>query len=556
MTRPPQRTAGLCVPLLCVAMLLAPPPAAAADVAAAEPFTLIEADVRAVSEAFAEGILDPGGLIEVYLARIEAFDRGGPELHTLITFDAGAPERTAAGEHAGTAAGALAGIPIVIKDNIDVVGFPTTGGSAALRGHEPFYDAAVLARIRAAGGIPIAKANLSEMELPYGRFGYSSAGGQSRNPYRPQRDPFSSAVPAAVAANLAMLGVGTDTLGELRGAASASGVVGIRPTLGLVSRAGIVPTALSLDTPGPVARTVRDAALLLGVMAGPDESDPRTLESAAHRQEDYVRFLDDTALDGARIGIPDGLYGGHHDVDAAFRDAERTLEARGAEVVRISLPEDLAGDLAARLDRIVETEPRDQLGAYLLNTEEGMPHSLADLVRMSESPLIAGSATPVHPARLAAYRRMLHSLGLADLTYLEEISRALPALRARIVALLDDEGLDALALPTLLCPAGSLLDAYDSTYDCAVDDPQRPAYLASAAGLPEITLPMGFTGYGLPIGLSLLGPPWSEPRLIALAYDFEQATRVRRPPESAPALPDMPAAGGAELAEETAREGE
>ncbi len=171
------------------------------------------------------------------------------------------------------------GIPIVIKDSINAAGLPTTGGSAALRGHEPFHDATVVARLREAGAIVLGKSNLSEMQLPFGRYGYSSAGGQTRNPYNLRRTPYSCATAAAVAANLAVLGVGTDSVGELRGSASVAALVGIRPTLGLTSRAGVIPTALSLDVTGPLARSVRDAAILLGVMAGVDEADPRTAES-------------------------------------------------------------------------------------------------------------------------------------------------------------------------------------------------------------------------------------------------------------------------------------
>jgi amidase len=500
---------------------------------------LIEADLATIQTAFDAGGLSAEALTRDYLGRIDALDVAGPRLNTLISVNAGALDEARALdlERAGPGRrGPLHGIPVVIKDSINAAGLPTTGGSATLRGHEPFHDATVVARLRGAGAIVLGKSNLSEMQLPFGRYGYSSAGGQTRNPYNLRRTPYSCATAAAVAANLAVLGVGTDSVGELRGSASVAALVGIRPTLGLTSRAGVIPSALSLDVPGPLARSVRDAAILLGVMAGVDEADPRTAESAAYRvgdkAPDYEEGLDEGALDGARIGILVQYKDGNREVDAAFQQAVRTLKARRAVTIDIKLPDELTGGWHEMLDRVLETELRDQLGAYLRNTEEGMPHSLADLLRMSESPLIAGSDRPVHPGRIGGYRNAMRSPGLADLAYLYTLSNRMPAARAAIIVLMDEKELDALAFPTLLCPAGSLLDDYDSSYECDVDDPDRPAFLASVTGFPEITLPMGFSKQGLPLGLSLLGRPYSEARLIALAYAFEQATGHRRPPDS------------------------
>ena len=521
-----------------LALLAMPAGANAADAADSPPETpeteLVEADLASVEAAFAAGTLTAEALSGAYLDRIDALDVGGPALNTLLFVNPTALERAREldEERAGKAgAGALYGVPVVVKDNINVAGLPTTGGSVALRGHEPFTDATVVARLRAAGAIMLGKSNLSEMQLPYGRFGYSSAGGQTRNPYNLRRAPFSCATAAAVAANLAMLGVGSDTVGALRGSAATTALVGIRPTLGLTSRAGVIPTALSLDVTGPLARTVRDAALMLGVLAAVDEADPRTEDSAPHQDVDYTKALDAEALEGARIGVLRRFKGGNPEVDAAFRRAVETLAAGRAAMVDVDIPDDIADAWNAMLATLVETEQRDQLDAYLRNTEEGMPHSLADLLRMSESPLIAGSDRPVHPGRIGAYRNALQSPGLANLDYLYIVSNRMPAARAALMSLMDAEKLDALVMPTLLCPASSLLDDYDESYECNVDDPDRPLQVASLTGFPEITLPMGFTEQGLPLGLSLLGRPYSEPRLIALAYAFEQTTGHRRPPE-------------------------
>ena len=529
------------LPALALVLLTGVPrfsPAGDDAASAASSFALIEADLAAVRAAIDSDSVTAEALTRAYLDRVDALDAKGPRLNSFISINGEAIDQARAldAEWAEQGPrGPLHGIPIVIKDSINVAGLPTTGGSAALRGHEPFHDAAVVAHLRKAGAIVLGKANLSEMQRPFGRYGYSSAGGQTRNPYNPRRSPYSCAAAAAVAANLAMLGVGTDSVGALRGSASVTGLVGIRPTLGLTSRAGIIPTALSLDVTGPLARSVRDAAVLLSVMAGVDEADARTAESAFRPVADKVfdAALDAGALDGARIGILARYKGGNRDVDSAFEQARRTLTGQGAASVDIELPDALTAGWHEMLDRVLEIELRDQLDAYLRHTEEGMPHSLADLLRMSESPLLAGSDNPVHPGRIGGYRNALRSPGLADIAYLYSLSNRMPAARAAISALMDEHELDALALPTLLCPAGSLLDDYDSSYECDLDDPDRTTYLASITGFPEITLPMGFSKHGLPLGLSLIGRPYSEARLIALAYAFEQVTGHRQPPDLA-----------------------
>lgn len=516
----------------------APPQTAPAASAGAEAFNPIEADLPAVQAAFAAGKLTAEQLTRAYLDRIESLDRRGPVLNTLIAVNARAAEDAAAldAERAETGArGPLHGIPVIVRDNLDTLDLPTTAGSATLRGHEPLRDAFVVQRLREAGAVILAKANMSELTLPLGRFSYSSAAGQSRNPYNLRRAPSSAADAAAVAASLGMLAVGSDTAGSLRGPAAVSAVVGLKPTLGLTSRSGLLPTALSIEVTGPLARTVRDAALLLNVIAAEDPDDPRTSDPP-ERPADYTARLAQATLAGARLGVARAYKGGQKEVDAAFKAALDLLRAQGAELIDVSVPPVVLDGWAQLLDRLIETEFRDQVNAYLLHTEQGMPHSLAELLRMSRSPLIAGSATPVHAGRLGAYRLALESPGLADLDYLDILSRRLPAARAAVTALFTEHELDALVLPTMLCPASSLLNDFDESYDCVADDPYQPAYLASIAGLPELTLPMGFTAEGLPLGLSFVGPAFSEARLLALGHAFEQAAPMRRAPD----IPDAP----------------
>jgi amidase len=223
-------------------------------------------------------------------------------------------------------------------------------------------------------------------------------------------------------------------------------------------------------------------------------------------------------------------------VDAALDAALMRLRGQGATVADIQLPEGVLNGRAHIIEPLLEAELKDQIGAYLLNTEQGMPHSLAELLRMSESPLIAGSPTPVSPRHLATYRRVASGPGLASFEVLDALSRRLPETRAAVSALFAEQELDAIVFPTMLCPASSLLVDYDQSYDCDAEDPYQPAYLASIAGLPELTLPMDYTEQGLPIGLSLVAPAFTEARLLALGHAVEQLLGTRRPPP----LPKVP----------------
>lgn len=532
--------AGVCL-VAALATLSAAPPDPAAPGPPQATLDLMEADIAEVQAAFAAGELTAETLTRAYLARIEALDRAGPQLNSLIAVNTHAAEDAAAldAERAESGArGPLHGIPVIVRDDLDTLELPTTAGSATLRGHEPLRDAFVVARLRAAGAVILAKANLSELGLAVGRPGYSSAGGQTRNPYNARRAPSLAGDGVAVAASLGMLAVGTDSIGGLRGPAAVSAVAGLRPSLGLTSRAGVVPTALSVEVTGLLARSVPDLALALEAIAVEDAADPRTADPP-ERPEHYAEGLAEATLEGVRLGVAEDYRGGNREVDRAFAGAQELLRAQGAALVDVALPDSVLNAGRDILDRLIETEFRDQVNAYLLHTEQGMPHSLAELLRMSESPLIAGSPTPVHPARLGAYRAALRSPGLADLHYLHILSSRLPAARAAVAKVFADGELDALVLPTMLCPASSLLHDYDSSYDCDADDPLQPAHLASVAGLPELTLPMGWTDDGLPLGLSLVGKPFAEAYLLALGRAFEQTAAARRPPDL-PAVPLPP----------------
>lgn len=464
---------------------------------------------------------------QVALDRVASVDQAGPALRSLIHVNQQAVEQAAALAPAGRQ-GQLYGVPMVIGDRCDMRGLPTSGGIAALRGHQVRGDAFVVGRLRDAGAVVIGKANTDGPFSSYGRDGYSSAGGATRNPYRASRSGVG--IGAAVASGFALGAVGSDTAGALRAAAAGSALVGIRPTLGLVSRSGTLPLARSLDTVGVLARSVHDAASMLGVIAGPDEADWRSREGEPHQLGDYTLFLDDGALADVRLGVAGDYCGGNPEVDDAFDAALAVLRIEGATLVDLDIPDLLleAGDDLIR--PIAVAELRDQLAAYLAAADDGLPDRLAELVTVARSPLITGSATPEDPARLGFWEQALGSTGVADLRYLYLISNRLPAARRVILDLLDGNDLDAIVYPTQRCPPAPLIDALEAGSRCRADDPRSPMYLASVTGFPEITVPMGYSSDGLPLGLSFLSRAYGESGLIAMTFAFEQATGHWRAP--------------------------
>lgn len=514
-----------------------------------EPETRLElphadADLATLRAAIADGSLSPEQLLRRSLERIKAFDASGPRLNSLVSVDPRADSTVAQRSDAagsdrtsGGGSGLLQGIPVVVGDTIDVQGLPTTVGSATLRGHLPLADASMVAGLREAGALVFAKGNTRELGLALGRPGYSSAGGRTLNPYNLAR--VASGVGAAVAAGLAPVGVGSDGAGDLRSAAAQTGLVAIRPTRGPLSIAGWLPAPLSLDAVGPLARSVDDAALVLALMTGkdPEDANARSLRSDSTGTDNGTGTDTDTDKQqpsGLRLGAFEALAGGNRSVDQAFERALQRLERDGAEVVSLELPAGFREDWPQWNTLLRETELRDQLNAYLAQVGGGRPNDLSGLLRMSESPLIRGSESPVDPAALVALRRAAEAPGLASVEYLKVLSMRLPALRSELLALFAEHELDALTFPTTLCPAPSRLDDYDTSYDCDAVAPNLPLGLAAVSGLPEITVPMGKTARGLPVGLSFLGVADSESVLIDLGARFEQMRGPSPWPESVP----------------------
>ncbi|MGK7883913.1 MAG: amidase family protein, partial [Crocosphaera sp.] len=354
---------------------------------------LTETTLTEVNQALEKGAVTSEQLVKLYLKRIETYEDQGPKINAIISVNPNAVAEAIALDKERQESGPrspLHGIPIIVKDNYNTKDIPTTAGSILLDNSLPPDDAFTIKKLRDAGAIIIAKANMSEFAESYGWLGYSSLGGLTLNPYNLTRDPSGSSggSGAAIAASFALLATGTDTSGSIRGPASVAGIIGIKPTQGLVSRDGIVPLTLSFDSAGPMTNTVRDGAIALGIMAGMDRNDPRTLDSQGKSYQDYTQFLDKDALKGAKIGVVIDFNGGNEEVDALTQQAVSKLKELGAEVVIVDLPTQLE-NLWPLMEEVTEAEFEPQLENYLETLTASVPKSLERLINLALSNTIA-----------------------------------------------------------------------------------------------------------------------------------------------------------------------
>ncbi|MDQ2701504.1 MAG: amidase [Pseudomonadota bacterium] len=493
-------------------------------------FAFDEATVAGLQARMHAGDLDSQALTRAYLERIAAIDDAGPALNAIIELNPDALAEAAARDAeraAGKVRGPMHGIPVLLKDNIDAVPMVNSAGSLALAGNRPGDDAFLVQRLRDAGAVILGKTNLSEwanFRSTRSTSGWSSRGGQTRNPYVLDRNPCGSSAGTgtAIAANLAAVGVGTETDGSIICPAAVAGLVGIKPTVGLVSRDGIIPISISQDTAGPMARTVADAAALLGAMAGADAGDPSGPAASGHVAADYSAFLDADALRGKRIGVLREAMGYHPDVDAMTDASIAALEAAGAEVVDVEVAN--YDKWNADEYQVLLYEFKDGLNAYL--AASGSEHgSLEALIAWNKAH--AGEAMPFFAQEI--FEQAQAKGPLTEKAYLDAREKARRMAGAEgLLATLEAHKLDALIAPSM-SPAWL-------TDHVLGDHFVGAGYgMAAVAGTPSITVPAG-ESHGLPLGLTFMGRAWSEPQLIAMAYAFEQATRARKPPQFIPTL--------------------
>jgi len=503
--------------------------AAAAAPFRMRPFELDEVPLSRLAEGLRSGQWTTHRLAELYLHRIEELDRRGPELRAVIELnpdalaDAGRLDRERQG---GAAKGPLHGIPILLKDNIDTAGrMRTTAGSLAIENWHAPRDAFIAARLRAAGTLILGKTNLSEwanFRSTHSVSGWSGRGGQTRNPYALDRNPSgsSSGSGVAVAACLCAAAIGTETDGSITSPSAVNGIVGIKPTVGLLSRGGIIPISASQDTAGPLARTVRSAAILLSAMAAVDPQDSATTVPQRKADADYTRFLDPAGLRGARLGIPRKFFENNSAVNGFLSTCVDVLKKAGAEVID---PADLPthGQMDPLETEVLLYEFKDGLNRYLARLPEGSPvRTLPELIAFNQRN--RSREMPFFEQELLIQSQAKGPL--TDARYFQA--------REDCVRLSRREGIDAVlskyrldAMVTLTSGPAWFIDTINGDHDtggCTTP--------AAVAGYPHITVPAGFYR-GLPMGLSFFGPAWSEGVLLKLAYAWEQLTQARRKPD-------------------------
>jgi amidase len=523
-----------CLPLVLVFTFACAPAETPAAPAAEEqggtaPLDVVELSLASAREGMAAGTLTSRALTQAYLDRIAIVDDGGPQLNAVIELNLAAlkdADALDAERKAGKVRGPLHGIPVLLKDNIDVAGLVNSAGSLAMATHKPRQDAFIVTRLREAGAVILGKTNLSEwanFRSTRSSSGWSSRGGQTRNPYVLDRNPCGSSAGtgSAIAASLAVVGVGTETDGSIICPSAVSGLVGLKPTVGLVSRSGIIPISISQDTAGPMGRTVADVAALMTALAGVDTDDPAGAAAEGH-VTDYLASLTPGALKGKRFGVLREAMGYHPAVDASVERAVATLTAAGAVVVDVAIAGN--GRWSAPENDVLLYEFKDGLNRYL--KKSGAPQaSLEALIAWNKAN--AARAMPFFGQEL--FEQAQAKGPLTDAAYIKARDAAKRlAGKEGLLAVLEANKLDAVIAPSTgpAWPTDHVLGDHFTGAGYGV---------AAVAGTPSLTVPAGEV-QGLPLGLTFMGRPYSEADLLGFGFAFEQATKARIAPQFRPTI--------------------
>ncbi|MHA1434210.1 MAG: amidase [Candidatus Heimdallarchaeota archaeon] len=493
---------------------------------------LKEYTIDEIQELMKTGKLTAKKLTEEYLKRINDVDKKGPTLNSIIEINPDAldvAEQLDEERKQGKVRGPLHGIPVVIKDNIGTAdNMQTTAGSLALEGHIPSEDAFIVKKLREAGAIIIAKANLSEwanFRSTRSSSGWSSRGGQTRNPYVLDRSPCgsSSGSAVAVAANLCIVAIGTETNGSVICPAHVNSVVGIKPTVGLISRTGIIPISHNQDTAGPMARTVRDAAILLGAMAGDDSEDPPIVEPSGELPEEYTQFLDENGLKGARIGVARNFFGKNDLVDKVLNEAIDKMKGAGATIIDPTNFE-IAKESRDAQFAVLLYDFKHDMNVYLAkHSKNSKIKTLKDLIEFNEK-----HKEKVMPYFSQEIMIMAEEKGpITDKEYLEALTNCRKFTR--------EDGIDKVMkkhkLDVIVAPSGGAAWPVDLINgDHFTFGSSSPA---AVSGYASITVPAGYV-FGVPVGLTFISGPYHEPTLLKITYSFEQKTKIRQPPKYLP----------------------
>ncbi len=494
-----------------------------------EPFPLEEWTIDQLQEAMESGQYSSRQICELYISRIKSKDQGEDGLNSVLELN---PDALSIADQMdnerfdGKVRGPLHGIPIMIKDNIDTGDkMMTTAGSLALAGSSAPQDAFIVKKLREAGAVLLGKTNLSEwanFRSTRSSSGWSGRGRQTRNPWALDRNPCgsSSGSGAAVSGNMCTITIGTETNGSIVCPSSANGVVGIKPTVGLWSRSGIIPISETQDTAGPMARTVRDAAILLGSLVGVDSRDEKTNESEGKAQTNYTKFLDENGLSGKRIGIVSGAFGYHEAVDSIMENVVSVLERKGATVVKDVNPSGEQNIGRAGYD-VLLYEFKDGVNKYLSTRTDLKVKSVADIIQFNKD-----NADREMPYFKQEILEAAEAKGdLTEKEYQDALKSVLEVSRKGIEDALSKDNLDAI-IGVTGGPAWPIDVINGDHFGTGSSSP------AARSGYPNITVPAGFV-HGLPVGISVFAGPYEEPKLLSIAYAFEQATKVRK----APSLP-------------------